>query len=173
MFDELEIVRLDATPRETFDCGSDDLNEFFHKDSINWGKELISVTYAIKQENNIVAFFSLSNDAIRAELNPRSGLKRALKIIPRPKRLRSMPAVKIGRLASSSKIQSKGIGTHILNYIKISLTNNNKTGCRFIVVDAYNNPRTIAFYERNDFLFMSSKDANEKTRLMYFDLATI
>ena len=51
MDNKLEIVRLEAAERPVFDCGSEDLNEFFHKDSIDWEKELISVTYAIKCKN--------------------------------------------------------------------------------------------------------------------------
>ena len=58
----------------------------------------------------------------------------------------------------------------------------NKTGCRFLVVDAYNNPRTLHFYERNDFRFLHTDEVEERayydipsektiaTRLMYFDL---
>ncbi len=84
-----------------------------------------------------------------------------------------MPAVKIGRLATSMNKQSNGVGSSILDYLKISFTSNNKTGCRFIVVDAYNNNKTIRFYEKNDFKFITNLDNTEKTRLMYFDLATI
>ncbi len=46
----------------------------------------------------------------------------------------------------------------------------NRTGCRFITIDAYNNERTLRFYEKNDFTFFSDKDKNKKTRSMYFDL---
>ena len=57
-----------------------------------------------------------------------------------------------------------------------------KTGCRFLVVDAYNNPRTLHFYEQNNFSFLHADEAEEcayynipteeaiATRLMYFDL---
>lgn len=47
----------------------------------------------------------------------------------------------------------------------------NKTGCRFIIVDAYQN--AIPFYERNGFVMLSSRDINDETRLMYFDLITV
>lgn len=61
----------------------------------------------------------------------------------------------------------------------------NKTGCRFIVVDAYNNELAIKYYERNGFTFLFDNEAEEKeyfgittenqlrTRLMYFDLITL
>jgi len=45
----------------------------------------------------------------------------------------------------------------------------NKTGCRFITVDAYRN--AIPFYEKNGFLPLQVKDEGEHTRLMFFDLA--
>ena len=38
----------------------------------------------------------------------------------------------------------------------------NKTGCRFLVVDAYNNPRTLHFYERNDFRFLHTDEVEER-----------
>ena len=45
----------------------------------------------------------------------------------------------------------------------------NKTGCRFITVDAYRS--AIPFYEKNGFLPLQEEDDGSPTRLMYFDLA--
>ena len=85
-----------------------------------------------------------------------------------------MPAVKIGRLGVSAKIQSSGVGSSILDFVKAWFTEGNKTGCRFILVDALNNPRTIKFYKDNgfDFLIFNGDDDDDKTRLMFFDLMT-
>ena len=61
----------------------------------------------------------------------------------------------------------------------------NKTGCRFIVVDAYNTEIPIRFYTRNGFEFLFSTEEQEKeftnlhtddfleTRLMHFDLIVL
>ena len=61
----------------------------------------------------------------------------------------------------------------------------NKTGCRFVVVDSYNEEIPLAYYQKNsfEFLFSSpeqekeymglSKDYQLKTRLMYFDLIVL
>jgi len=61
----------------------------------------------------------------------------------------------------------------------------NKTGCRFIVVDAYNNNQAINYYLNNDFEFLFSTENQEKeyigreetedlnTRMMYFDLLSL
>jgi len=63
----------------------------------------------------------------------------------------------------------------------------NKTGCRYVVVDAVNNPKVLQFYKDNGFDFIFSSDEEEmqymskavnvqdgsvfrETRLMIFDL---
>jgi len=158
--------------RPGFDCGDSDLNEFFAIDSKGSSGELLSVTYVAEGDGKAVAFFSVSNDAIKTGDIYKSLLRRMLRDIPRPKRYPSMPAVKIGRLATSKYTQGQGCGTSILDFIKVWFTKGNKTGCRFIIVDAYNNERTIKFYKKNEFEFLTkeSDKKNETTRLMYFDL---
>ena len=47
----------------------------------------------------------------------------------------------------------------------------NKTGCRFLTVDAYLD--AIPFYEKNGFRFMNIDDNDPHTRLMYYDLMDI
>ena len=61
-------------------------------------------------------------------------------------------------------------------------SDDNKTGCRFIVVDAVNEPSTIGYYIRNGFNPIYNDESVEKeffnidetdslrTRMMYFDL---
>jgi len=81
-----------------------------------------------------------------------------------------MPAVKIGRLATGEQWAGNGVGTFVINFIKAWFTEGNKTGCRFIIVDAYNNDKTISFYEKNGFTFLLTTDTKDTTRLMVFDL---
>ena len=47
-------------------------------------------------------------------------------------------------------------------------THGNRTGCRFITVDAYHD--AVGFYLKCGFDFISEKDQNEMTRSMYYDL---
>jgi len=157
--------------RPSFDCGDPDLNEFFLKDSKQGTAELLSVTYAVEVEEQIVAFFCVSNDAIRSEDTSKSRFKKICSQIPRNKRYSSMPAVKIGRLAIATSFQGMGIGTRVIDIIKVWFTEGNKTGCRFIVVDAKNNSNTLRFYEKNGFSFLDTNSTSEKdsTRLMFFD----
>jgi hypothetical protein len=46
----------------------------------------------------------------------------------------------------------------------------NKTGCRFITLDAYRG--ATDFYNKNGFQFLQAEDRNP-TQLMYFDLMKI
>lgn len=47
----------------------------------------------------------------------------------------------------------------------------NKTGCRFLTVDAYLD--AVPFYEKNGFRFMNAEDNDPHTRHMYYDLMNI
>ena len=72
-----------------------------------------------------------------------------IKNVARPKRYATLPAVKIGCLAVAHKAKKQGIGSNILSFIKVWFTDDNKTGCRFIIVDAYNNEETIHFTKKS------------------------
>lgn len=171
-FSSLSRLNPDDT-RPAFDCGDRDLNEFYTVDSTESDKQLLSVTYlALDDEGEGVAFLSLSNDSIKKEDVPRSAFERVVRSVSRMKRYKSMPAVKLGRLATRGDVQGMGIGTSVLDFLKVWFTNGNKTGCKFILVDAYNNARAIKFYKDNGFKFLIGSDEKEPTRLMYFDLIT-
>ena len=76
--------------------------------------------------------------------------------------------MKIGRLAVSHDYKGNSIGTAILDYIKEWFVDNNRTGCKFITVDAYR--QSLKFYENNGFKYFTDEDIKEDTRTMYFDL---
>lgn len=165
-----------------FDCGDDDLNNFFKDDCRLHLKELMSVSYVIEKDNRTVAFFSISNDRITIEdisidIGNEEKIKKRKKFwnsinrsVSNSKRSKSYPAVKVGRLGVCTNYKGKGIGTNILNYIKYWFIDNNKTGCRFITVDAYKT--ALNFYEKNNFKYLTSEEFEKKsdTRLMYYDL---
>jgi len=170
----LELKRLDPKePRPAFTCGNDDLDDFYRTDSVTYASQLLSVTYALFEEGEVAAFFSVSNDSIRSEDTPRGAFKRAGKEVPREKRHSSMPATKIGRLGVSKERRENGLGSFVLNYLKYWFVSGNKTGCRFLLVDAYNEADVIGFYQKNGFQFLTGLDEKEGTRIMYFDLMPI
>jgi GNAT superfamily N-acetyltransferase len=159
----------------SFDCGDDDLNDFILNVSPLYRKELLAVSYILeeKETKKIVAYFSLANDRISIsdfpDKNTFNRFRR--KRFVNEKRLKSYPAVKICRLAVSNEFKGLTIGTMILDYIKSSFLDEeeNKTGCRFLTVDAY--IAAVPFYEKNWFSILTDKDENMNTRLLVFDLA--
>ncbi|MBP7526705.1 MAG: GNAT family N-acetyltransferase [Syntrophorhabdaceae bacterium] len=177
MSGQLTISRLSASDTiNHFDCTDTELNNFLCDDAIDHIKALLAVTYLLERDGELIGYFSVLNDSIRhkdipAKTPSRSELKRLLRKVPFKKRgYQSHPAVKVGRFAISKDCQSNGLGSKMMDYIKGYFLDNNKTGCRFITVDAYNNPKTLKFYQDNGFDFLTSKDETEDNRLMYFDL---
>lgn len=96
------------------------------------------------------------------------------------------------------------LGSKVLDFIKSWFIDpQNKTGCRYIVVDAVNTEKVLTFYEKNGFKYIFASDEEEmnymsgingnslwtkflkmlglkkadpifrKTRLMYFDLIVL
>jgi len=153
-----------------FDCNDSDLNDFFYNDALEYLRQLLAVTYVLESKKETIAYFSVLNDKIDNR-NPKTK-KRISRLLehplPHPKRLRSFPAVKIGRLAVHVDYQNNKIGTEIIEWIKVSFTLKNKTGCRFVTADAYK--ASLDFYKKNGFKFLTDKDKNKDTRLMYLDL---
>lgn len=166
---DFRFVRLSSVDNiGSFDCGHKDLNGFLLDDACNHAHELLAVTYLFKKDNRTIAFFSVSNDTIRIE---KIKLIPALvERIPKEKRYKNLPAVKIARLGVHKDYKRQTLGTQLLDYIKVWFVKDNKTGCRYITVDAYNEPGVLSFYEKNGFNCFSDKDKNKKARHMYFDL---
>ncbi|REC56233.1 N-acetyltransferase [Chryseobacterium piscium] len=177
-----------------FDCGNSDLNEFFSKDLLNYTSELLGKSYCFtldEDESQIVAAFTISNDSIKTFFLPNARKDKVTKKIPRPKHMRSYPAVLIGRLGVNVNFRNiegeeKSIGDQLMDFIKSwFIDKGNKTGCRFIVVDSYNAKGPLRYYERNGFIKMFStedqekdsmgipKDKNMSTRLLFFDLIVL
>ncbi len=157
---------------DSFDCGDEDLNDFIKNEGKIYKQQLIAMPYVVIEKGNtdkIIAYFTLSNDKIAVtdfESNSQFN-KFKKKNFNKEKFLRSYPSVKIGRLGISKLSHGLGIGTNIIDFIKLYFLEDNKTGCRFVTVDAYN--AAVPFYEKNGFEFLIRKDENP-TQLMFFDL---
>ncbi len=158
------------TDIKPFKCKDNDLNEFLFDDSRKYLTDLMAVTYLLEDLSykRTVAYFSLLNDKITFDPEQRSIWNKLSRRIANAKRRKHYPAVKIGRLAISEEYAGHGLGRDITRLIKFMFTHGNRTGCRFITVDAYQN--AIGFYLKCGFDFISEKDKNEPTRSMYYDL---
>jgi GNAT superfamily N-acetyltransferase len=164
------IIRLTTSYSfKPFDCGDSDLNDFLIQDSKSYLVKLLAVTYVIENKSETVGFYSLLNDKITiTDVDSKNQwIKKKFKKST-GKSFTSHPAMKIGRLGVSKSFQGQGVGTIILDYLKGLFINNNRTGCRYITVDAYRN--SLSFYEKNEFKYLTSLDTDKDTRLMYYDL---
>ncbi len=169
-----------------FSCGDNDLDEFFANDCFAFTKQLLGKTYCYKlntDNQKVVCAFTLANACVRVSDMPNARKKKIEADIPHSKTLKDYPAVLVARLGVSEDFHHLHIGSDALEFIKIwFLEPHNKTGCRFVIVDAYNNSSTITFYEHNGFKTVFSTEEQEKeyrhiqsneslsTRLMYYDL---
>ena len=88
----------------------------------------------------------------------------------------------IGRLGVSTEFNGQGVGSQLIEAIR-NLCFIRFSGCvRFLLVDAYNEPAVIGFYQKNDFTPVFSTEDQEKktygqsssdvlrTRYMFFDM---
>ena len=179
---------------QPFDCDHSDLNDFFANDVLNYSLELLGKTYCFVLDNDpsvIVCAFTISNDSIKTTHLPNARKKKVTKVIPREKQMRSYPAVLIGRLGVHKNYRNiegeeERTGKQLMDFIKSWFIDGaNKTGCRFIVVDSYNETKPLRYYAQNDFEGLFSSEDQEKdytglkpedkltTRLMYFDLIVL
>ena len=177
-----------------FDCGNEDLNDFFSKDVLNYTSELLGKSYCFtldKDPSIIVAAFTVANDSIKTLNLPNARKKKVSKDIPRPKQMRSYPSVLIGRLGVHKEFRLLGeedrrTGDQLMDFIKAwFIDSGNKTGCRFIVVDSYNEYKPLRYYKNNGFTELFSTEEQEaeftgraeglklQTRLLYFDLIVL
>lgn len=175
---------LDAS--QPFDCGKSDLNEFFQKDCVAYAEQLLGKSYCFTHNEHpkqIIAAFTIANAGVPTINLPAARKKRLQKKIPSNKHYHSYPAVLIGRLGVNKEFSRQGVGCDLMDFIKIwFLDHHNKTGCRFIMVDAYNNSGPLNFYQKCGFEFLFTDVEKEKkyykkpidkpikTRLMFFDL---
>ena len=164
-----------GTEIKPFESEDDELNDFLLNDAKNYLAQKLAVTYLIENERDTIAYFCISNDNLKREISTNlSELEKTIwnqlsRKIPNRKRRGSYPAVKIGRLAVSKKYEGKGFGRLMIDTVNsMYLEENQRSGCRFITVDA--NANAFSFYEKNGFCFITDKDADRKNRAMYFDL---
>lgn len=159
---------------ESFDCGDADLNDFIINESSLYRNALLAVSYVAETiQGKVIAYFSLANDKVSlSEFENKTAFNRfRRRRFVNEKRLKSYPAVKICRLGTDLSVRGYGLGSELLYFIKSYFIENNKTGCRFITVDAY--AAAVPFYQKNGFVPLTDNDESELTRLLYFDLNDI
>ena len=185
---------------DAFSCGDEDMDDFFHNDALDYATFMMGRTYCFRLNENpkkIVCVFTVSNDSIRIYDLPRSRRDFMLKITHHQKRLNRYPGILVGRIGVNKEFARKGVGSAVLDFVKEWFADeSNKSGCRFVIVDAVNTPDVLSFYQKNGFTFLFTTEAQEElytnpprteeerqirllnpphlnTRIMYFDLLNL
>ena len=167
-----------------FDCGNADLNEFFNRDALLYRQQMLSETcfFCHKSTGDVVCAFSFSASSIKTADLPGSRRKKVKEHVPREKMLKSYPGVLIGRLGVAAEFNGQGVGSQLLNFIKDFCLIRYSGFGRFLLVDAYNEPAIVGFYQKNKFTPVFSTEEQEKenyhqlpseilqTRYMFYDM---
>ena len=175
-YEQLRVRKLNPAEHiASFDCGDEDLNGFILEEAPLYRKELLAVTYVVEdsESGKVLAYFSLANDKVSlSDFESKTEFNRFRKHrFVNEKRLRSYPAGKLCRLAVDNAAKNLHIGSNLIRFIKRYFITDNKTGCRFLTVDAYAD--AIPFYLKNGFIPLNEDDADQATRLLFFDLNDI
>ena len=167
-----------------FDCGNVDLNDFFNHDALQYRCQMLSETYFYRHNvsGKTVCAFSFSASSIKTADLPGSRRKKVKEYIPREKSLKSYPAILIGRLGVATEFNGQGVGSQLIGVIKTFCFVHFPGFVRFLLVDAYNEPSVLSFYQKNKFTPVFSTEEQEKetylqpksetlrTRYMFFDM---
>ena len=174
-----------------FTCKDENITEFFTHDYAYYAYQLLGKSYCfVKPETSeIICAFTVANSSVKVDSLPSNLRNKLNRKIPNAKRRPQYPAVLVGQLAVSDLFSGHHVGDELLDFIKSWFIDPlNKTGCRYVIVDAVNHQKVFEYYQRNGFKFLFSSDEEEwtflhnkgqasttpiepmKTRLMYFDL---
>ena len=190
-----------------YTCKKDtDIEEFFKSEYKDYNRQLLGKSYCFLTREDVprlACAFSLANSSVRVDRLSNKKRNKINRGIPNAKRRSQYPAVLIGQLAVMDDFRGLDLGTKVMDFIKSWFIDpHNKTGCRYIIVDAVNQENVLKFYEDNGFKFIFDSDEEEmnymsgidhgiwtkilkwlglkkadpiyrKTRLMYFDLIVL
>ena len=172
LLDNCQFDRLSSeiiTQCQPYKCTKDSgIDSFFHdgtKDNYSdYESEMMSFSHcfytdveAYNKEHpenqkapEMVCAFSLSNTALRTAPLPNSQRNRFNRDIPNAKRRSQYPAILIGQLCVFDGFGGHDIGDEMMDLIKtIAINPENRYAARYLVVDAVNHPKVLAYYTKN------------------------
>jgi len=168
---KLQIRKLQETDLEflkDFTTYESELKKFICEDAYSNQNIGISITYLLIYEGNLIGYIAILSDSLNLDAD--------LKETFRQKGItyKTLPALKIGRLAIDSRYLKNGFGTKLLEfaYSLAKYTSKHIFGCRFLIVDAKRNidPKkdSIHFYKK--FGFQPLKERIKGTLPLYLDI---
>ncbi|MDR0692517.1 MAG: N-acetyltransferase [Prevotellaceae bacterium] len=178
------IILSTEEPIVDFDCGDANLNKFFNHEALHYKAQLLAQTCFFRhyETGKVVCAFSLSPNSLKTSDLPGSRRKKVKEYIPREKSLQSYPAFLVGRFGVSVDFKNRGIGMQLMRYVKSYCLSTFPDFCRFLLIDAYNTPSILKFYQKNNFVPVFSTEEQERsayktaddellqTRYLFFDM---
>lgn len=132
----LEFQRIGGSVPANFDCGRQEQNDYIHQHAYDDQKAGTSVTYLVSLHGDMVAFVTLTMDAIRLEDTER----------PAECRYPQLPALKLAQLGVDKNHSGQGIGQSLISFgINKAKALGKEVGCRFVTLDA--KPDLVSWYE--------------------------
>lgn len=171
MTDNLKLKEISLEHKDcisNFQTYEPELKRFLIEDSLQDQIEKISKTFLLFKENCLIGYITLLCDSLRLE----GDLKQDFKT--KNIQYKSLPAIKIGRLAIDNRYQRQGFGKVLINLAIISAKHisSNYCGCRFLILDAKRNKNkskdSLYFYKRLNFHVL--KEREKGTTPMYLDI---
>jgi ribosomal protein S18 acetylase RimI-like enzyme len=152
------------TRLDSFSCPIEEYNEYLFQEALRSQNDQMALTWLLFERSTgaIAAYMSLIADAIKL-----SATEKELHNLDYP--FKTIPAMKIAKLAVSSSFQSKyrGIGSLMVEMaIEIAgACNEQHFACRFITVDAdiEHNETVLNFYLKNGFI-PNEETANKRRK---------
>ena len=145
-----------------------DLKDYLVEDALFHQENKVSKTFLLFNNNSLVGYVTLLCDSLRVEGEIQGYFKNKNILY------KTLPAIKIGRLAVDDKYQRKGFGRRLVHiaYTYAKEISNNYCGCRFLILDAKINKEkekdSLHFYKKMNFKIL--KERIKGTTSMYFDL---
>lgn len=134
--------------RDEFDCGKELLNNYLKNQAGQDIKRKLSACFVLveNESNNIIGYYTLSNNSIPLTSFPKHILEKL------PKSYTSIPTTLIGRLAIDKKSQGRGLGKVLLiDALKRCYETSIQIGSFAVIVDPIDGD-TELFYKKYDFI---------------------
>ncbi|PHR92744.1 MAG: GNAT family N-acetyltransferase [Blastopirellula sp.] len=146
----IELFQKDKHDRTEFDCGVQELNDYFRKQLSQDIKRNVTLCYVVldNKADAIAGYYTISMGQILLNELPEKTVKK----LPR---YPSVPVARVGCLAIDKRYQGQGLGGGILSdAIRRAITSG--VACFAVVVDA-KDEGAVSFYEHFGFIRLKSQ----------------
>ena len=154
----------DKVDLSEFDCSDNDdlgLDEFIHKEALEYQNESMGVTHLFYNDDKIAGYITVAMGSIGVKMTEID-----VEIYDKKR----YPALWLGRLAVHSKLRRRAVGKcMILWCIGLAKKTSIEIGCRFIVLVTKDASR-IKFYTECGFRECPVDLKEKDTKMMYFPL---